>query len=364
MNDRVTRLRAALAEAELEACFISAPENWRYLSGFTGSAGYLIISRDDAVLATDFRYVEQAGEQCPDFRVHRIRGRFDWLPELAAELGVKRIGFESADLTVGAYNAITEALQKAGTEKGVANGIAFTSTSSLVEPLRTVKEPGELALITRAVEIADAAIEAVTATIEVGETERSVAWRLEKHMREAGAEAIAFDTIVAAGPNAALPHHRPSERAIAAGEPVVIDMGARYQGYNSDITRTICLGAPDETFRKVYDTVLGAQLTASATIQEGMTSGEADGVARAIIEEAGYGEQFGHSLGHGIGLAVHEQPRVGPNADDPMTEGTVFTIEPGIYLPGWGGVRIEDTVVMEGGRVRALTQAHKRENPR
>ena len=360
MNDRVTRLRAAMVEAELEACLISVPENRRYLSGFTGSAGYLIIGRDDAVLATDFRYVEQAGKQCPDFRVHRIRGRFDWLPELAADLRVKRIGFESADLTVAAYNAITEAFQKASAK----NGVTFTPTLSLVEPLRTTKEPGELALITRAVEIADAAIEAVTATIEVGETERSVAWRLEKHMREAGAEAIAFDTIVAAGANAALPHHRPSERAIAAGEPVVIDMGARYQGYNSDITRTICLGAPDETFRKVYDTVLGAQLTASATIQEGMSSGEADGIARAVIEEAGYGEQFGHSLGHGIGLAVHEHPRVGPNADDPMTEGTVFTIEPGIYLPGWGGVRIEDTVVMEGGQVRALTQAHKRENPR
>jgi Xaa-Pro aminopeptidase len=360
MNNRVTRLRSIMNEEGLDACLISAPENRRYLSGFTGSAGYLLITLTEAVLATDFRYVEQGERQCPDFQIHRIKGRFDWLPELATQLGVKNIGFESGDLTVGTYNIITDAFQNQKTK----NHVAFKPTAGLVDPLRTIKEPEELALITRAVEISDAAIEAVTATIEEGETERSVAWRLEKHMRESGAESIAFDTIVAAGPNSALPHHRPSDRSIVAGEPIVIDMGARYQGYNSDITRTICLGKPDETFRKIYDTVLIAQLTASATIQSNMTSGEADGIARAIIEEAGYGEQFGHSLGHGIGLAVHEFPRVGPSAEDPLANGTVFTIEPGIYIPGWGGVRIEDTVVMESGQVRALTQAHKRDNPK
>ena len=240
----------------------------------------------------------------------------------------------------------------------------MVSTSTFIDPLRMVKEPEELALITRAMEISDHAFQVVTPTIEVGDTEKSVAWKMEVVMREAGAEALAFETIVASGPNSAKPHHHPSDRQIKSGEPIVIDFGARYEGYNSDMTRTICLGEPDETFRIVYDTVLAAQMTASATVLPTMTSGEADGIAREIIEHAGYGEQFGHSLGHGIGLAVHEYPRVGPRSDDPLVDGTVFTIEPGIYIPGWGGVRIEDTVIMEGGSVRSLTTSHKHENPR
>ena len=360
MNTRVDRLREKMAEAELDAYFVSTPENRRYLSGFTGSAGYLIITGTDAVLATDFRYVEQAGQQSPDFRVHRITGGAKWLPELLAELAVKRVGFEADNMTVAFYQRITRSLQEASIE----NGVSFTATDGLVEPLRVIKDAGELALLTRAMEIADHAFQTVAPTIQVGETERAVAWRLDVAMREAGADGPSFDTIVAAGPNAALPHHRPSEHPIGAGESVVIDFGALYQGYCSDMTRTICLGQPDETFRKVYDTVLGAQLTASATIQEGMTAGAADSIARSIIEEAGYGEQFGHSLGHGIGLAVHESPRVAANAEDLLLDQTVFTIEPGIYIPGWGGVRIEDTVVMDGGRVRALTTSHKSEDPR
>jgi Xaa-Pro aminopeptidase len=343
----------------VEALFVSSPENRRWLSGFAGSAGFLVITRDAAVLATDFRYVEQAGQQAPDYRVVRISGASDWAPGLFQELGVSRVGFESADLTYASYQGFTEALAKAPSD-----GVSFVPTTGVVEPLRMVKDAEEVALIERAVELADRAFEAVAPTIEVGETEVSVAWRLDRMMREEGAEAVSFETIVAAGPNAAKPHHRPSERPIQAGEPVVIDMGARYQGYCSDMTRTICLGEADETFRVVYDTVLGAQLTALATVNPGLTSGEVDAVAREIIEQAGYGDKFGHSLGHGIGLAVHEHPRVGPRGQDPMENGTVFTIEPGIYIPGWGGVRIEDTVIMEGGAVRTLNRAHKRENPR
>jgi Xaa-Pro aminopeptidase len=342
---------------DLDALFVSSPENRRWLSGFSGSAGYLVITRDAAVLATDFRYVEQAGQQAPDYRVHRIGGGMDWARDLLAELGAARVGFESADLTYATYRSVTEALAATA-------AVSFVPTTGVVEPLRMVKDDDEVALISRAVDLADLAFLAVAPTIEVGETEESVAWRLDRTMREAGAEAVSFETIVAAGPNAAKPHHRPSDRPIQAGEPVVIDMGARYQGYCSDMTRTICLGAPDETFRVVYDTVLGAQLTAIATVNPGMNSGEADAVARDIIHQAGYGDQFGHSLGHGIGLAVHEHPRVGPRGDDPMADGTVFTIEPGIYIPGWGGVRIEDTVIMEGGAVRTLNRAHKREDPR
>ena len=283
-----------------------------------------------------------------------------WLPELLIELDVKRVGFESGDLTVGAHQAIINVLK----EDTIAKEISMISTSQFIDPLRMIKDPEELALISRAMEISDHAFQVVTPLIEVGDTERSVAWKMEIAMREGGAEALAFETIVASGPNAAKPHHHPSDRQICSGEPIVIDFGARYEGYNSDMTRTLCLGEPDETFRIVYDTVLAAQMTASATVLPTMTSGEADGIAREIIEQAGYGDQFGHSLGHGIGLAVHEYPRVGPNSGDALTDGTVFTIEPGIYIPGWGGVRIEDTVIMENGKVRSLTTSHKNENPK
>ena len=357
MSPRLDALRAALQEHNLDGMFITAPENRRYLSGFTGSAGSLLVTQDDAVLATDFRYTEQAASQAPDFRVVRIAAA-GWLPPLAKEMGVRRLGFESADVTVATHTAMVRSLQEG------ANGIELIATTDLVEPQRAVKDADELALITRAVEISDRAYEQVAPTIQVGDTEQSVAWRLEMAMREGDAEALAFDIIVAAGPNGAMAHHRADDTPIQEGQPVVMDFGAKYQGYCSDITRTICIGRPDEAFRRVYDTVLGAQLTASATVEAQMTGEQADGLARSIIEKAGHGDKFGHSLGHGIGLAVHEDPRVGPRAGNTLLDGSVFTIEPGIYIPGWGGVRIEDIVVLENGRARTLTKAHKREDPR
>jgi len=355
---RLQKLRQMLSKEKLESLLVSTPDNRRYLSGFTGSAGYLLITSQEAILCTDFRYTQQAGQQAPEFDIHRVGPGYAWLSELCAKFKIQQLGFESGNITVAAHSLITAALKENPSSQCV-----FTPTNGLVEPMRAVKEPEELALISRAMEIADNAFGEVTSTIRVGETEESVAWRLEKSMREQGAEAPAFDTIVGAGPNAALPHHRADRTPITEGVPIVIDFGARYQGYNSDMTRTICIGKPDETFRVIYDTVLGAQLTASATIREGMTSGEADFIARSLIEEAGYGDKFGHSLGHGIGLAVHEEPRVGPNAEMLLIDQTVFTIEPGIYIPGWGGVRIEDTVIMDQGSVKSLTRSHKNENP-
>jgi Xaa-Pro aminopeptidase len=195
--------------------------------------------------------------------------------------------------------------------------------------------------------------------VRVGMSEQELAWEIEQFMRAEGSECLPFDVIVASGGNSALPHAKPSARVIDSGKPVVIDIGARVSGYSSDLTRTICLGAPDETFRKVYDVVLGAQLTAIAMTGEGMTGGEADRMARIVIEEAGYGEAFGHALGHGIGLNPHEAPRLGPNSAEPLASGMVFTIEPGIYITGWGGVRIEDTVVMEDGKIRVISKARK-----
>jgi len=228
-----------------------------------------------------------------------------------------------------------------------------------MESLRVIKEPKEIELITQAAAIIDDAINYIQGKIRIGMSEKEIAWEIEKFLREKGSQTIPFDIIVASGPNSALPHAKPSQRAIHSGEPVVIDIGARVGGYSSDLTRTIYLGNRDDTFNKVYDTVLRAQLEAIALITEGMSGDLADNLARTIIEQAGYGEAFGHGLGHGIGLASHEQPRLGPKSSEIVTSGMVFTIEPGIYLAGWGGVRIEDTVVMESGKIRVVSKARR-----
>ena len=352
---RIERLRQRMHEEGLDAFLVTSPENRRYLSEFTGSAGYLFVTRDEAVLATDFRYTEQAGLQSPDYRVVRITGSMDWFKSLVSDTGAKGIGFEATHATVSLHQTLVDTL------KGLAPTPKLMPTSNLVDQIRSVKEPDELATLEHAVYIADMAMDQVSERIRPGMTEKQVAWQMELAMREMGAESISFDTIVAAGPNGARPHHRASDYAIQKGDPIVIDMGAKYNGYCSDITRTYVLGEVDEMFRKVYDIVLAAQELAEATVQAGMTGGETDGLARKVIDEAGYGETFGHSLGHGIGLAVHEFPRVGPGAAGIVGDGMVFSVEPGIYITGWGGVRIEDLVVLENGKARVLTNAHKRD---
>ena len=190
-------------------------------------------------------------------------------------------------------------------------------------------------------------------------TEKEVAWEIERFMREHQSQSVPFEVLVQSGPNSALPHAQPSDRKIGPGEPVVMDIGAKVEGYASDLTRTVCVGKPDAQFKKVYDTVLAAQLAAVALIKEGMTGEHADSLARIVIKEAGHGDAFGHSLGHGVGLAVHEAPRLGPNSTDVLKNSMIFSIEPGIYLPGWGGVRIEDLATLENGRIRVLSAAPK-----
>lgn len=357
MSVKLNSLRQKFDQDDLglDAILISSPENRRYMSGFTGSAGWLLISRDDATLATDFRYVEQAGKQSPDFRIHRTAPGLGWFPEWTAEHNVKRIGFESDDVTISLHNAF----RKAADESETTNHPELVPTSGIVEQLRVYKDADELALLAKAIEIADEAIDEVAPRIEPGVTEEGVAWELEKAMRERGAEMISFDTIVGAGANGALPHHRADDTVIKPNDAIVIDMGAKYEGYCSDLTRTIFVGEPDAKFRRIYDIVLQAQLAAEERVRAGMTGEEADAIARDIIAEAGHGDDFGHSLGHGVGLAVHEFPRLGPRAEDTLEDGMVFTIEPGIYLPGWGGVRIEDIVVMENGRARVISKAKK-----
>ena len=353
---RIGRLREKMAAESLDAFLVTSKENRHYFSGFRGSAGALWITKDDAMLATDFRYTEQAELQAPDYRIVRIGGGLEWLKEEVSGAGVQRIGIESGDMTVGLFNAVNEALKEVEPQP------ELVPTGTMAEELRAVKEPEELVLLEEAIRIADVAMEAVGAQLHPGLTEREIAWMLEREMRENGADALSFDTIVASGPNGAKPHHKPTDRAIERGDGVTIDMGALYEGYCSDITRTFVLGKAGERFREVYDIVLAAQLAAEESARVGMTGQEVDGIARKVIEDAGYPEAFGHSLGHGIGVAVHEFPRVGPFSDKQVIEnGMVFSVEPGIYLTGWGGVRIEDLVVMEGGVPRVITSAHKRD---
>ena len=355
--DRTQRLREKLADAGLDAILISQPENRLYLSGFSGSAGFLMVSRDHAFIATDFRYFEQTARQCPDYTLIKMAGGkpLGWFHEALAEIKPKRLGFEASDVSFAFYSAIKRSLSELPSDERP----RLMSTRNLVEALREVKDAAEIAEIDRAASFADAALAKVVPAIEPGMTERQVAWELEKAMRDAGADSISFDTIVASGPNGALPHHRPSDKQIQDGEPVVIDMGARINGYCSDITRTIVVGKPDQQLDKVYHTVLDAQLNAIEEVRSGMTGHDADSLARTVIDAAGYGERFGHSLGHGIGLAVHEVPVVGPRGGSILGKNMVFTIEPGIYIPGWGGVRIEDMVVLENGKVRVITQTAK-----
>ena len=350
--NRLQKLRPRMVEQEIDAFLISQPENRYYLSGFDGSSGFLLITLQNAILATDFRYIEQAKIQAPDYEIFRIANNTaDWLPGLVAEINFKRLGFEAGHITYAMYQQLTDILGKAEPQ------LKLVPLDGLVESLRARKEPEEIELITRAVEMADNAFEYIKDIIHTGMTEKEVAWEIEKFLREKGSQTVPFDIIVASGPNSALPHAKPSSRAIRPGEPIIIDIGARCEGYSSDLTRTICLGIPDDTFNKVYDTVLRAWQAALTAIQAGMTGDQADGLARAVIKQAGYGEAFGHALGHGIGLAPHEQPRLGPRSLELLVDGMVFTIEPGIYLTGWGGARIEDDVIMESGKVRAITKA-------
>ena len=354
MATRLERLRATLAEKQYDALLVTQPENRRYMSGFTGSAGYLVIgAKGGAVLMTDFRYTEQAALQAPAFEVRQLAGGLStWLPEVLTELGAKKLAFDANHVTYSLFQALSKAVED--------KGVDLVPDSETIEIQRAIKEPEEIAAIHRAQDLTGDAYEHVFHNVmHAGMTERQVAWELEKYIREHGGEGLAFETIVAAGPNAARPHHHPGDDVILEGQPVVLDFGAKVDGYCADMTRTVCLGQQDDQFKRVYDLVLSAQLTAESLIKTGITGEEADGYARKVIADAGHGEHFGHSLGHGIGLYVHEYPRVAQRATNLLEDGMVFSNEPGVYLTGWGGVRIEDLLVLEAGKVRNITKASK-----
>ncbi|MCH7836229.1 MAG: aminopeptidase P family protein [Chloroflexi bacterium] len=369
MSERLRRLRERMADVGLDGFLVGAPvedtfhthaANRRYLSGFTGSMGWLLITTDAAFIAVDFRYFEQAERESPDFTLFRANGGMEtWLGQLLGEAGLmgKRIGFEPAGATVSAFQAMKKAIGNIPTGERP----KLLAAPPLVEEMRAVKEPDEIAAIQRAVDLGDEAFESVANRIEPGWTERQVAWEIEKYAREHGADGLSFETIVAAGPWGAMPHAQPRDRPIQAGEPVVIDMGVRVDGYCSDLTRTITAGGEDGRFREIYDIVLTAQLTAEELVQSGMNGAEAHMLAHNVITEAGYGENFGHGLGHGVGLLVHELPRLAKTSKDELKDGMVATIEPGVYISDWGGVRIEDMVVIENGKARVMSRAPKLE---
>ena len=353
---RLDRLRAHLEEHDLDGLLVTTPSNRRWLAGFTGSAGVLLVTGDLARFATDSRYWEQAAEQAPEFELVRVSGANTGVAvELFEGTGGLRIGYEPRDLSVGAFEEWTAALA----EQPAHSRAELTPAERAIETLRMVKEPDELEALTRAVLLGDAAFNHGAALAEPGMTEKQLAWEIQKYAMEQGADDLSFSTIIAGGEWGARPHARPRDVPLQAGTGVVIDMGVIVDGYCSDLTRTIFLGEPDEQFRRIYDIVLTAQTMAEERVEAGMPGHVAHEIAATVIAEAGHAEHFGHGLGHGVGLDIHEDPRLAPSYEGTLEDGHVVTVEPGIYIPGWGGIRIEDQCVMEDGHLRSISTAPK-----
>jgi Xaa-Pro aminopeptidase len=320
--------------------------NVRYLSGFTGSNAALLVFADDrgAVLATDGRYRTQAALQAPDVEVAIERACGRYLAERAATAGVRRLGFESHVVTVDGHVALSAALPEASSTE-------LVRASQTVEALREIKDAGEVALLRLACEAADAALADLVALggLRPGRTEREVGRELEALMLDHGADGVSFETIVATGANSAIPHHRPTDAELATGDFVKIDFGALVGGYHSDMTRTFVLGKAADWQLEIYDLVSAAQRAGRQALEAGATLADIDGAARGVIAAAGHADHFGHGLGHGVGLQIHEAPGINATAAGTLLPGSVVTVEPGVYLPDRGGVRIEDTLVVPGG---------------
>jgi Xaa-Pro aminopeptidase len=338
----------------IDALLVTRLVNVRYLTGFTGSAAMLLVRRDGATFVTDGRYQEQsAGQLRASGAVADIviglsqAAQRDALA--AAATGVARLGLEAEGVTWAQQRAFTEWFPDA----------ELVPTEGLVDGLRMVKEPGEVDRIRAACAIADDALTELLPALREGPTERDFALRLEFAMRERGASGVSFDPIVAGGPNAALPHARPSDRPIGTGELVVIDFGCVVDGYCSDMTRTVSVGEPSPEARRIWDTVLTAQRTGCEAVAVGTACAEVDRASRDVIADAGWADAFVHGTGHGVGLEIHESPRVASTATGTLESGHVVTVEPGVYLPGVGGVRIEDTLVVTPDGPVALTEFPK-----
>jgi len=352
-NRRLDAVRRALASLEPGpgVLVVTSPENRRYLTGFTGSSGAAVLGRERAVFVTDFRYLDQASQECPGWEIVKQGPVLaDTVAEVVSALGEERVGFERELATFAWYEDLAARLK----------GFRLVPVGPVVERVREVKEDGELALIRRAAAVTDQALGDVVPLLRPGIAERDVALEAEYRMRKLGADAPAFPTIVASGPRSALPHGRASDKLLAPGEFVTIDMGAMVGGYCADLTRTFVLGPISDEQRRVYELVAEAQTESLAALRAGRTGKEVDAVARDIINRAGHGEHFGHGLGHAVGLAVHESPRLAPTSDRVLEPGMVVTVEPGVYVSGWGGVRIEDLVVVKEDGCEVLSEFPKK----
>lgn len=346
---RVAALLEGLTAAHIDALLVTSLANVRYLTGFSGSSALVLVSQRETVLITDFRYQTQAGDEVGDSARVIIEPQSLWAglwQQIGLQANLQVIGFESAHLLHRDFQRLMEAGAR----------WQWRPTLDLVEILRERKDADEVQLIERAAQVAIRALERTLAEVRVGMTELQVAGVLERALREEGSEGFPFPSIVACGPRSALPHARASSARVRAGDLLLLDFGAEVEGYCADITRTVVVGHASDEQREVYDVVRRANEQASHDIRAGMTGRDADAIARGYIEQRGYGELFGHGLGHGVGLEVHEAPRLARTADGALAEGAVVTIEPGVYRPGWGGVRIEDDVVLDAAGPRILTK--------
>lgn len=345
---KFTNLRKVMEQKGLDAIVVLSPYNRRYLSGFTGTSGSLLITQDTKQLITDFRYIQQANSQAEDFEIINQNGpMINKINELIQHGDYKNVGVEADLITYNEYQALNT------------DEVQLSSIEGVIETIRMIKDDFEIKQIQKAADIVDETYEHILKWVKPGMTENEVNNEMEMFMRSKGATCSSFDTIVASGHRGALPHGVASNKVIEEGDMITLDFGALYEGYVSDITRTFAIGEPKEEMKKIYNIVLESQLAALEQIKSGMTGKEADSIARDIISSYGYGEQFGHSLGHGIGLEVHEGPALSQKSDIVLEENMCVTLEPGIYVEGLGGVRIEDDVLVTKNGLQRFTKSTK-----
>jgi Xaa-Pro aminopeptidase len=347
-SKRRARLSSRVPELDTQAFFVNRLPNVRYLTGFSGSNGQLILTADGGIFLTDGRYAEQSRREVPDLERRIYMGELvPTFAEACADLGIRRVAFEAGGVTYSLYTQLGDA------------GVELVPTDGEVERLRWVKEGEEIERVDRAQAIADEAFHGITGKLLEGVTEREAALDLDVTMRALGANGVAFETIVAFGENAAEPHHEPTDRPLAAGDIVKMDFGCVVDGYHSDMTRTLAVGEPKPRLREVYEVVRKAQQAGVDAVRAGVTGGEVDRVVRGIVADAGYGDQFRHGLGHGVGLEIHEGPSLRHGGQDVLPQGAVVTIEPGVYLEHVGGVRIEDMVEVLADGCRVIPSTPK-----
>ena len=335
-----------LKQKNIEAIVVTSPENLYYFSGFTGGEGLLVFTPEKKYIIVDGRYTIQAKEQTKDFEVIQ----YNVLPyKIIADMGFDKIGFEDKTISYNDFKMMSRAMP----------AVTTIGVSDELNEYRKVKTEEECKIIRRAEQIGDMAFEHILPFIKPGITEREIALELEFFMKKQGASALSFDTIVAVGPRSALPHANLTDTKVEEGKVVLMDYGCVYNGYCSDMTRTVAVGYADDKTKNIYDTVLKAQLTALDTIKAGVANRDVDKAARDIIEDAGYGKTFTHSLGHGVGLEIHEQPNLSPRSEEILKSGNVVSVEPGIYVEGFCGVRIEDVVLVTPDGYENFTHSPK-----